>query len=282
MGNGEDEVTVDIPVNDYSSIEVTIDGDDFVLEVARRKPRPLVEVGLAHVGGAFQGVLSHPVDVGVAYWYGLAFTGALDFIWPRASANAKYIARIILDNFIAAQNPRDRRAALKMLMLYYETDVRGMVYTKTLSRLAGGAFITGRVFKFMGRAPGVRNVPGAPTLTVLTHNTVMSSVGALVGAGIEIAKSSNPNDMTGHIVGPHMLFNAVITGDTNVINLPQIFGTEQYFALQRYLRENPDAIQLDQWELRAIDTFYELVTRNFFQDPVEALNEVEARGGIPI
>lgn len=278
----EGEIKVNIPVNDYSSIEVVIDGDDFLLEVARRKPRPLYEVGLAHFGAAFQGVLSHPLDTGSAYWFGLAYMGELDFVWPKASTNARYILRVLLDNMTASQNLDDRRAALKMLLLFYEADVRGLLYTKVASRLAGGVFMTSRVFRFYGRAPGVRNIPLGSFTTVFAHNTLMSTVGALIKAGIKVARSSNPNDRTGHIVGPYTFLNAAITGDDTIIYLPAVFGTEQYFKLRNYLREHPEAIQINEWELKVLDALVDWLFGDFASDPAKAIKNSEARGGILI
>ncbi len=62
---------------------------------------------------------------------------------------------------------------------------------------------------------------------------------------------------------PYSILLAVITGEDRIIDLPQELGVDAYFRLRTYLREHPEAVQLEDGELElaqaAIDWFFDFV-----------------------
>ena len=64
--------------------------------------------------------------------------------------------------------------------------------------------------------------------------------------------------------------------------IPEVFSTEQYFKLRNYLREHPDAIQINEWELKVLDALVDWIFDEFASDPAQAIKTSEARGGILI
>lgn len=268
------EITVKIPTNNGGTINVTIGENDFIVDAARGQPEPLLNQAAEVVGSSIKAVVSHPVDVNVAWWYAAARMGAFDIWSSRPRENAERLAHIYRDNSIALRRGSDRRIAIQMLLLYYETDVRTKLLWQLASRQVGGSIMSYTVYSFGGRlAP---NLAAKAALGV--HNFFASMAGAVTRACIAIMENSDPNDMTGHIVGPHFLINAILTGDDTVIDMAKLLGPPVYFQLIQHLREHPEAVRIDDAELRAIERVV-LWLEEYYSSPKAALentpNDVE-------
>lgn len=155
---------------------------------------------------------------------------------------------------------------LLMLLLYYETDVRSKLLWQLGSRQVGGTIMSFTIYSFGGRlAPNL-----AAKAALGTHNFFASMAGAATRACIAALEKSDPNDMTGHIIGPYFLINAFLTGDDTVINMAHILGPPVYFQLVQHLREHPEAIRIDGAELAVIEKVA-IWIEDYFTAPKQAL-----------
>lgn len=260
------EVIVNIPTNNGGNISVRIGEDDFIVDAARGQPEPLLNQAANVVGASIKAAVSHPIDVNVAWWYAAARLGAFDMWSSRPRENAERLARIFRDNTIALSRPADRRIAIQMVLLYYETDVRTKLLWQLGSRQVGGSILSYTVYSFGGRL-----APNLATKAALgAHNFFASMAGAATRACIAVMENSNPNDMTGHIVGPHFIINALLTGDDTVIDMANLLGPLVYFQLIQHLREHPEAVRIDDAELRTIERIVIWLER-YYSSPKAAL-----------
>lgn len=264
-----DEITVEIPTDNGGTISIRISEDDFIIDAARGRPEPLLDHASKVVGASIKAAASHPIDINVAWWYAAARAGAFDTFSRRPRENAERLAYIFRDNWQTMQHASDRRISIQILMLYYETDIRAKILWQAGSRQAGGIIASHTIYSFGGRL--TPNLAAKASLGI--HNFFASAAGAVTRACIAIMESANPNDATGHIIGPHFLINAFLTGNDDTINMATAMGPHTYYLLLQHLRENPDAIRIKDAELRAIEKIF-VWLEDFFLSPQTALNNI--------
>ncbi|MCX7560609.1 hypothetical protein OS190_13610 [Sulfitobacter sp. F26204] len=260
---------MEIPTDNGGTITVTIGEDDFIIDAARSQAEPLLDRAVDYVGSGMRAAVSHPIDVNVAWWYTAARMGAFDIWSTRPRENAEGLARIFMDNAASLHRASDRRIAIQMLLLYYETDLRSKLLWQLAARQVGGTILSFNIYSFGGRlAPNL-----ATKAALASHNFFASMAGAAVRACIAVAENRTQGDLTGHIVGPHFLINALLTGDDTMFNLAHMLGPPTYFQLIAHLREHPEAIQIDDAEYALINRVV-IWLEEYFTSPSEALNNL--------
>ncbi|MFA7432280.1 MAG: hypothetical protein WCZ72_01070 [Gemmobacter sp.] len=249
------------------TIFITIDEDDFVIEAARTRPEPLVDIVRQYAWGTGVAAAQHPLDVNIGYWYAATWAGAFDWLSSRASGNARFIARIFLDNTLPTRsNPAQSRLAAQILLLYLDSDLRGKIFVQFAARQYYGGIFSLWLHSFNGRITPWYTVPS---------NIVLSAVGAIYRVCMRIARHMNTSDLTGHIVGPETFMNAILTGDDDIIDIVGAFpSAEQYFAIRNYLLANPHAIEINRTELRAIEWLLDQAFE-FFAEPESYMSGIE-------
>ncbi|MBS8226918.1 hypothetical protein, partial [Vannielia litorea] len=88
---------------------------------------------------------------------------------------------------------------------------------------------------------------------------VLSSIGAIYRVSLNALRNMGPDG----ILPTEAVVAAIITGEDRIISLPQVIGADAYFQIRTYLREHPEAIQLQDAELQmmqaAINGFFDFI-----------------------
>ena len=222
-------------------ITIDIDGEDFVISASRVRPRPIVDRAADYIGTTASAVYYHPVDVTIPIMLAPVLGGAFNAIAPQAQRNAQQVLRIAVDALSPISDPGNLRLALQMLLVYMQTDTRGRLALATLMRTVSGVAFTPWVFSFGGRwkikSRGGRIARSGGLFA-------LSTIGAIYRVCLKIHQRR-----PGQVLGPYSVLLAMITGEDRIVDLPHELGLDAYFALRNHLRQNPDAIQLEDGEL---------------------------------
>jgi len=236
-------------------ITIEIDGDDFVISASRVRPRPVVDQAADYVGTAASAIYYHPVDVTIPFMLAPTLAGVFNAIAPQAQQNAQQVMRIALDALSPIRDPENLRLALQMLLVYMQTDTRGRLALATIVRTGAGATVTPWIFSFGGRWKTTSALGGAARAGGLF---ALATIGSIYRVSLKMHRRGT------QLMGPYSVLLAMITGEDRLIDLPQELGTDAYFTLRNHLRENPDAIQLEDGELQlaqaAINWFFDFIS----------------------
>lgn len=221
-------------------ITITLDGEDFVLSAARARPTPLMRQAQEYMGTIGASIWHHPTDVMAATFLLGTLDGQFDWINPQASRNARDVMRLPLEGLISVWNdPEQLRLELQMLLVYQQTDLRGRMLLATGTRFATGMTLSNWIFSLGGRIK-----PGA-----LARGTALFALASL-GSIYRISMRMHQARISVMNTGIYPFLAAIISGEDRIFQLAREIGVDSYFAIRQYLRDHPEAIQLEDEELR--------------------------------
>lgn len=238
-------------------ITIVIDGEDFVISASRTKPRPIIDQAEGYIGTIASSAWHHPTDVTIPIFLAPVLGGVFNPIAPQAQQNAQAVMRIAVQALTTVwRDPEQLRLALQLFLVYKQTDLRGQMLLASTTRIATGMTFSSWLFTLGGRLKR-GGVAGAVGRGVILF--VLSSIGAIYRVSLNAHREMGPNG----ILPTEAVIAAIITGEDRIISMPREIGVDAYFQIRNYLRENPDAIQLQDAELQliqsAINGFFDFI-----------------------
>ncbi|ANB33274.1 hypothetical protein M2324_003611 [Rhodovulum sulfidophilum] len=258
------DVTVTYENDLGGQITITIDGTDFVLSAARARPAPLVRQAQEYAGTIASSIWHQPTDVTTGAFLLATLGGTFDGIAPQGSRNARAVMSLPVEAFgMLRRDWRQLRLELQMLLVYQQTDLRGRMLLASGTRIATGMTVTPWIFSLGGRVKGYALARGAATFALATLGAVYRMSMRMYEAKLSVMDT-----------GPYPFLAAIISGEERIFHLAREIGIDSYFEIRNYLRDHPEAIQLEDTELRLVQKAINWVF-DALEDPAGFTDKVE-------
>ena len=260
------EIVIDYVNERGGKITITLDGEDFVLSASRTKPRPLVEQAQEYMGTVASSIWHHPTDVTAGAFLIPTYLGVFNNIAPQAQQNAQAVMGIAASALRVVWHDREHlRLVLQMLLVYQQTDLRGRMLLASSTRIVAGGALSSWIFSLGGRIKKY----GAARIAVTTALSIIGSV-------YRVCFKMHQNKVSVMDTGPYPVIAAMITGEDRIFGLAQEIGVDSYFKIRTYLREHPEAIQLDDTELQIMQAAINVVF-DFLNDAENFLSKYNGK-----
>lgn len=234
MGDTDGEVTI-VRKNGSKITYQFRNGKDFILSGSRGAPPPVLDQVAKYLGTSIKGFLSHPVDVLIAINWLMAMDGQFDHFGSGPKTYAQQLDRM-LSLAWNGQTKDEIRAEIQLYLLWQQTELRGQAIVGMASRIAGGLVLSAPIYTLGGRIPP--QVAMGPIF-------FLSLLGAALRTASKALDHIHENKVSSYI-------HAFVTGSESGLNVAKELG-EQFSFIKEALVKHPDAIKLDDPELKLLN-----------------------------